>query len=214
MRRPVMQRREEQTEKHDHQAAEAGEQVMPHDVDLSLKPRFEELQVLLGRDVAWIASKISVAMRSAALRSMLASASALVRESRSVSGASANALRNSRCGTGRPGCTPYSSPNSIYSPIVPSKVQQPRYHRLRWSNKVDTVVLAPTASMCSKRARSPSPAQPPKCAATEPSGTGCWHCSTAGLDPDFQRKRFPLFFPCISAAVPLRLPLQFRCPAE
>ena len=62
---------------------------MPHDVDLSLKPRFEELQVLLGRDVAWIASKISVAMRSAALRSMLASASALVRESRSVSGASA-----------------------------------------------------------------------------------------------------------------------------
>ena len=46
-----MQCREEQASEHNHQAAEAGDQLMPHQVDLRLELRFEELQVLLGGDV-------------------------------------------------------------------------------------------------------------------------------------------------------------------
>jgi hypothetical protein len=46
-----MQRCEEQSEQHDHQAAETGQQLMLDQIDPRLELRFQELQVLLGGDV-------------------------------------------------------------------------------------------------------------------------------------------------------------------
>ena len=106
-----MQRREEQAGEHDHQAAEAGDELVLHQLELPLQC----LQVLLGGNaLSWIASKISVAMRSAFWRSILASARALVRESRSVNGRVSAALRIRvrRKAGAEPavsGCTPYPS---------------------------------------------------------------------------------------------------------
>jgi hypothetical protein len=46
-----MQRREEQTGDRNDEAAKAGEELMPHQVDFGFEPRSEELQILLGGDV-------------------------------------------------------------------------------------------------------------------------------------------------------------------
>jgi hypothetical protein len=82
-----MQRREEQAGQHDHQAAEPNNDAVDPRLDLGEAQHhslFQRLQVLLGGELSWITSKISVAIRSAFWRSILETVRALVREGRSV----------------------------------------------------------------------------------------------------------------------------------
>jgi hypothetical protein len=99
--------------------------------------------------LSWIASKISVAIRSAFWRSILASARALVRESRSVRSASAQrsafgSAAEGRCGTGLIG---------VHTLSVP-----------RWSTRQRTGRAtgifsrsAATIHPCGRRSRTPDP---------------------------------------------------------
>ena len=51
MRRPIVQRPEEQSGDGYDKTIQAGDQLMPHQVELGLEIRFEQLQILLRRNV-------------------------------------------------------------------------------------------------------------------------------------------------------------------